>query len=96
MADEMKPLNRSVTDTRTFPTDDTTLAILEAACTLGPGEDRTHLQDFLNFGTVEIGSQPLDDEGDIVENIYVPGYEPWSEHDVIRDLIAEIRRLRDA
>lgn len=67
------------------------LSMLEAACKCGD-EGRSHLNEFCEFGAVKIGEQELD--VDIVEEIYVPGYEPESPNSIILSLIAEIRQLR--
>lgn len=87
-----------------FPVDDGTLDLLSLA--LDPGEDaeRTSVGDFLDFMSqmggsdttavdrVETGPHPFI-EGESVEFHYMRDV-AYHEHDVLRALIAEIRRLR--
>jgi hypothetical protein len=74
----------------TFPVDDMNLDLLEAACT--PDEGRTHLAEFLTFGQVRLPAYEHPETMDGVE-MWVGG---WSHVDVIRALLAEVRRLREA
>ena len=84
-----------------FPTDDTTLTLLIAASKINPDTGRTHLHDFLDMGTrikdqtLIAGSEDPDD-GDIpvYEVEYQEGYEPFSEHHVIRTLAREVMETR--
>lgn len=83
-----------------FPVDDTTLLLLDAACQINPDNGQTNLMAFLDMGSRET-SRTLENEED-VEDGDIPvyfvehevGYEPYSPHDVIRALIAEVLRLR--
>ena len=85
---------------RTFPTDEVTLALLRAACSINDDTGRTHLQDFLDFGSQPIRSTLLNagevEAGGVAiyEIEHAPGTEPFSEHGVIAALIDEIERLR--
>lgn len=78
-----------------FPTDETTLTLLEAACKMNPDSGQTHLQDFLNMGSrVKEETQIEWSDPPVYLIEYEEGYRPWSEHEVIVALIAEIRRFR--
>jgi hypothetical protein len=79
----------------TFPTDDVTLLLLDAACQMNPDSGHTELTSFLEMGS-RVKSEALLDDG-LVPSYFVEheeGYEPWSPHEVIRALVAEVQRLR--
>lgn len=76
----------------TFPVDDVTLAALQAACECDEEDGRSHLFDFLEFGAVEQSRTQVD--SNVFEVTYEPGRAPWSTHQVIVALIAEVQRLR--
>lgn len=79
-----------------FPTDETTLTLLIAACQINPDTGRTHLQDFLHMGT-RVKSETLISEVDgvpVYEVEHEKGYEPFSEQDVIVTLAEELLELR--
>lgn len=78
----------------TFPVDDVTLGMLEAAC-IGDDEG-SHLMDMLGFGSVDTGTYVHYDQetGDRMEfRTRAGGYHP---NDVILALIGEVRSLRGA
>jgi hypothetical protein len=87
-----------------FPVDNTTLALLEAACNINPDTGRTHLMDFLSMGEEVKSRTLLMEEGDLGLGIVAPVYEvefeegrePWSVNSVILALVAEVRRLRES
>ena len=80
-----------------FPTDETTLTLLEAACRINPDSGHTELQSFLDMGSRVKSTTLLEDiEPPVYFVEHEPGFEPWSETQVIGALIAEIRRLRAA
>lgn len=81
-----------------FPLDDATLVMLSAACEINPDSGQTHLQDFLSMGE-RIKTQTLiSDESEVGAPVYFveheKGYEPFSEHQVIRALVSEVLELR--
>lgn len=76
-----------------FPTDPVTLGALAAACEPDDGDGRSHLFDFLDFGAVEKTRTEI--EPDVVEVTFEEGREPYSVHEVILALLAEIDRQRD-
>lgn len=84
-----------------FPTDETTLTLLVAACEINPDTGQSHLLDFLDMGTRErsrtIVSDGVDEDEDgmIVHVEYEPGFEPYSPQQVIVALVDEVRRLRE-
>jgi hypothetical protein len=85
-----------------FPVDDTTLLLLDAACQINPDSGHTELMSFLDMGS-RVKSETLENPEEVEEGgvpiylvEYEEGYEPFGEHDAIRALIAEIRRLRAA
>jgi uncharacterized protein YehS (DUF1456 family) len=79
-----------------FPTDDATLVMLIAACEINPDTGQTHLHQFLDMGTREKSRTQIDDMGGIpvFDVEYEEGYEPFSEHQVIRTLAGEILEMR--
>jgi hypothetical protein len=84
-----------------FPTDETTLTLLMAACRINPDSGQTELHSFLDMGTriksTEDISYRFEGEGAPVFMVeYEPGYAPWSETQVIIALSEEILRLRAA
>lgn len=82
-----------------FPTDETTLTLLIAACRINPDTEQTHLHDFLDMGARVKSSDLISDEDDPVPVYMVehePGYEPFSETQVIITLAEEILRMRAA
>lgn len=80
--------------TFSFPVDDVTLAMLQAACAADPADGRSHLFDFLDFGALENTRTEIGPA--TFEVTYEPGRAPWSVHEVITALILEIQRLRGA
>lgn len=88
-----------------FPVDDTTLDLISIALDPGPEAKRTSLNDLLDLMSRMAGSDPeavaeVIEEGDPYDSgrhgfdivmLRDPLYHP---HDVIRALIAEVRRLR--
>lgn len=84
-----------------FPTDDTTLTLLIAACEINPDTGRSHLMDFLDMGA-RVKSETLVEDGEgtwfgdapvyIVE--HEEGYEPFSPNEVIRTLARELMAAR--
>lgn len=85
--------------TDSFPVDDTTLVLLDAACQMNPDSGHTELMTFLEMGERIKSRTLLSEEGGaggypIYEMEFEEGYEPYSPHDVIRALVAEIQRLR--
>jgi hypothetical protein len=84
-----------------FPLDSATLVMLAASCEINPDTEQTHLHDFLDMGTriksqTDITAQVFGEEGGtpVFEVEYEEGYEPFSPQHVIRELVAEILRLR--
>lgn len=79
-----------------FPVDPTTLILLNAACEMNPDSGHTELTTFLSMGE-RIKSQTLVGEGTIpiYEVKFEDGHEPFTPHDVIQALVAEIQRLRE-
>jgi hypothetical protein len=78
-----------------FPVDDTTLVLLAAACQMNPDSGHTELMTFLDMGT-RVKSETLIEGGEVPTYFveHEPGYEPFSPHEVIRALVAEVQRLR--
>jgi hypothetical protein len=81
-----------------FPTDETTLTLLIAACNINPDTGRTHLMDFLDMGA-RVKSETLIEEGGpfgcpVYEVEYEEGYEPFSEQQVIQTLAQELLACR--
>lgn len=94
-----------------FPTDEFSLALLEAACNVNPDSGHTELGRFLDLGTVvksvtmngivydsveEALADAEDDDAPILDVEHEEGSAPHSPHTVIISLIEEIRRLREA
>lgn len=83
-----------------FPLDDATLVMLASACEINPDTGRTHLLDFLAMGervksVTDITHEIGDGEGAPVYFVeHEEGYAPFSPHDVIAALVAEVQRLR--
>ena len=92
-----------------FPVDEATLVLLAEACRINPERGRTTLQDFLHMGsrvsrvedeggdvyaTVDEALAASDGGTPILTVEHQPGFQPFSEHDVILALVAEIERLR--
>ena len=88
-----------------FPVDDSTLDLAWLALNPGPESERTSLADFMEFMSQMGGSDtaavdsiewgdPLD-MGESVE-IHIMRDAAYHEHDLIRALITEVRRLRGA
>lgn len=82
-----------------FPVDDTTLALLEAACTINPDNGRTNLGAFLDMGSRMKSRTDVTDEVEgasatVYFTEYEEGYEPHSPISVILALIAEVQRVR--
>lgn len=83
-----------------FPTDETTLTLLIAACEINPDTGRTHLMDFLEMGA-RVKSETLVDgeEGESGAVYFVEheeGYEPFSPHHVIKTLACELLAVRSS
>lgn len=83
-----------------FPLDDATLVMLASACEINPDTGRTHLLDFLDFGSQVKTSTDISEEfGDDGPAVYLVEYEdgacPFSPHDAIKALVAEVQRLRE-
>ena len=78
-----------------FPTDETTLTLLIAACEINPDTGRTHLMDFLEMGA-RVKAETLVDDGDpptyFIE--HEKGYEPFSPQQVIETLARELMEAR--
>lgn len=78
-----------------FPTDETTLTMLIAACEINPDTGRTHLQDFLQMGTQEKSRvQTSYSDPPVFEVEYEEGRAPFSEHQVISTLARELLACR--
>lgn len=83
-----------------FPTDETTLTLLIAACNINPDTGRTHLMDFLNFGSIVKSEELLegpDPMGGDVPTYFVEfeeGTSPFSPNQVIRTLAEELLEIR--
>lgn len=84
-----------------FPTDDTTLTMLIAACEINPDTGRTHLVDFLEMGArvkscerTEGGAGTWFGDAPVYEVEYEEGAEPFSPHEVIRTLAQELMVAR--
>lgn len=84
-----------------YPTDEMSLRLLIAACSINEATGQTHLHDFLDMGTVIesetlLSGDPDPDAGDapvyFVE--YAEGKAPHSPHSVIISLAEEILRLQ--
>lgn len=85
-----------------FPTDETTLRLLIAACEINPDTGQTHLQDFLEMGS-RVKSETLVGETEtpfadgavpIYDVEYEEGYAPFSEHQALINLAEDLIEAR--
>lgn len=78
-----------------FPTDETTLTLLVAACEINPDTGQTHLHDFLDMGTrVKSVTQIEWSEPPVFEVEHEEGFAPFSPQHVIITLARELLELR--
>ena len=89
-----------------FPVDDSTLDLISLALDPGPDAERTSLSDLLDLLSRMAGSDPeavgeVLSDGDPYESgratpeIHLMRDPIYHDHDVIRALVAEVRRLRN-
>jgi hypothetical protein len=83
-----------------FPTDDTTLDLIEQAIKPGVHNERTSLLDLCEMYASLAGADPAATDGVIGsirgEPVMLMRDPSYFEHDIIEALIGEVRRLRKA
>lgn len=81
-----------------FPTDDATLHLLIGACQINPDTGRTHLLDFLDFGSIEKSRELVDEGGcggfPVYHVEFEEGTAPFSPNQVIQTLAEELMEAR--
>lgn len=86
------PKNGPGDSDREFPTDDVTLAMLEAACIPDPEDDRTHLLELLDGAEGELVETI--DYGFHDREIEVRKSDGWTVTSCVLALVREIQHLR--